>query len=50
MTTALAGLLLVAGVVLVLIYRRWLKHERARYDEIHRRERLRILLRRGPGQ
>jgi len=35
-------LILAAGL---LIYRRWLAHERARTDEIRRRERLRILLR-----
>jgi len=40
---------LIVTVLLVVtvgaIYRRWLEHERARYDEIGRRERLRILLR-----
>jgi len=38
---------LVAIWLLVMIYRRWLDHvDRAWYDEIRRRERLRILLRR----
>jgi hypothetical protein len=41
-----AGLLALAFVAgLTLIYRRWLAHERARFEEIRRRERLRILLR-----
>jgi len=41
----IAGLVVVW--VLALIYRRWLDHvDRAWYDEIRRRERLRILLRR----
>jgi len=39
-----AAVLLV--VVLVAIYRRWLRHERQRDDEIRQRERLRVLLRR----
>ena len=32
-------------LVALLVYRRWLEHERARVDEIKRRERLRMLLR-----
>jgi hypothetical protein len=38
--------LILVVVGLVLLYRRWLAHEIAATDEIRRRERLRILLRR----
>jgi hypothetical protein len=44
-TYAIVVLLLIVGV-LALLHRRGVAHERRRYDEIRRRERLRILLRR----
>ena len=47
LTIAALMALVVAG--LIWLHRRWVEHELARYDEIGRRERLRILLRReGP--